>query len=243
MKRFGLLGKTLGHSFSRTFFTSFFAENGVDASYSNFELASADEIPNLLKEDLAGLSVTIPYKESIIPFLDELSPEAEVIGAVNCVDFKNGRTIGYNTDTYGFQQSIKPFLTNKHERAIIIGTGGASKAVAYVLRQLGIECIFISRQPQGENQFGYDEINVHMLGACKLIVNCTPVGMYPNVVDCFPFPFEHLSEDHLVVDIIYNPIQTKFLEQAKQAGAQILNGESMLKQQALMAWKIWNDEV
>lgn len=243
MKRYGLLGKTLGHSFSKAFFTELFIEKQVDATYSNFELASADVIPDLLKEELSGISVTIPYKEAIIPFLDELSPEASAIGAVNCVDFKDGITIGYNTDTYGFQQSIKPFLTNKHERAMIIGTGGASKAIAYVLKQLGIDCIFISRQPKGDNQFAYTDINVHMLNACKLVVNCTPVGMYPNVDDCFVFPFEYLTEDHLVVDIIYNPVQTKFLEQAKNAGAQILNGESMLKQQALMAWKIWNDEM
>ena len=243
MKRYGLLGKTLGHSFSKSFFTELFQEKGIDAIYSNFELPTSEEIPQLLKEDLSGLSVTIPYKESIIPFLDELSTEVRNIGAVNCVAFKNGKKIGYNTDTYGFQQSIKPFLTNKHERAIIIGTGGASKAIAYVLKQLGIGCIFISRNPKGDNQFGYDDINVHMLTACRLVVNCTPVGMYPNVDDCVPFPYEHLTADHLVVDIIYNPIQTKFLEQAKAAGAQILNGESMLKQQALMAWKIWNGEL
>lgn len=239
MKRFGLIGKTLKHSFSQSFFTDFFRENKVDAVYENFELKDQSEIRRLLQEDLSGVSVTIPYKEEIIELLDELSPEAMAIGAVNCVAFKAGRTIGHNTDAYGFHQSIKPFLTNKHERAMILGTGGASKAIVYVLKQIGIDCIFISRNPEGENQFSYAEINEHMLRACKLIVNCTPVGMYPDNEACIDLPFQFLTPEHLVVDLIYNPAKTQLLQRSEAQGAQILNGETMLKQQALMAWKIW----
>lgn len=241
MKRFGLIGKTLKHSFSHSFFTDFFRENGIEAVYENFELTDKNQIRALLQEDLSGVSVTIPYKEEIIPFLDELSPEAKAIGAVNCVAFKEGKTIGHNTDAYGFHQSIKPFLTNKHERALILGTGGASKAIVHVLKQIGIDCIFISRNPVGENQFSYADINEHMLHACKLIVNCTPVGMYPDNEACIALPFQFLTPDHLVVDLIYNPAKTKLLERSEAQGAQILNGETMLKQQALMAWKIWGE--
>lgn len=241
-KRYGLLGKTLKHSFSKSFFTDFFQQNGSDASYENFELENTDEIKGLLQQPLSGLNVTIPYKETVIELLDELSNEAQTIGAVNCIEFKNGKTIGHNTDAYGFHQSIKPFLTNKHERAIIFGTGGASKAIVYVLKQIGIECVFISRDPKGTNQFGYSDINEHMINACKLIINCTPVGMFPHVDECIDLPFEYLTEDHLVVDLIYNPAKTQLLQKSEIAGAQILNGETMLKQQALMAWKIWQGD-
>ena len=197
-------------------------------------------LKDVLNSGIEGCNVTIPYKESIIPFLDDLTPEAKAIGAVNCVQIKDGKMIGHNTDAFGFQQSIKPFLTNRHERAAIFGTGGASKAVEFVLKQLGIDVIFISRNPQGENQFDYSNVNEHMLRACKLLVNTTPVGMYPNVDECLPIPFEHLTSEHLVVDLIYNPSVTKLLENAREAGAQILNGETMLKQQALKSWDIWS---
>lgn len=240
MKKFGLIGKTLGHSFSQKFFTDYFEKHEVEAEYQNFELAEISEIVPLLSSDIRGLSVTIPYKQDIIPFLDELSEVALKVGAVNCVEFKNGKTIGHNTDAYGFQQSIKPFLTNQHERAMIIGTGGASKAVEYILKNLGISPIFISRHPKKQNEFRYDEINNHMLNACKLIVNTTPVGTFPNVNDCIEIPFEFLTPQHLVVDLIYNPEKTQFLQRSEDAGAQILNGESMLKEQALKAWLIWS---
>lgn len=240
MKNFGLIGKTLGHSFSQKFFTAYFEKHGIDAAYSNFELPVINDIESVFNSEVAGLNVTIPYKEQIIPFLDELSDEAQKIGAVNCVEFKNGRKIGHNTDAYGFQQSIKPFLTNQHERAMILGTGGASKAVEYVLKNIGISPIFISRNPSGPNQFGYDEINNHMLNACKLIVNTTPIGTFPNVDETIELPFEYLTSSHLVVDLIYNPEKTKLLQLSEKAGAQILNGESMLKEQALKAWSIWN---
>ena len=239
-KKFGLLGRKLGHSFSEAFFTRYFEEKGIDAVYSNYEIDSIEQIQEVFMHELSGLNVTVPYKESVIPFLDELSPEATAIGAVNVIKFADGKRIGHNSDAFGFHQSIKPFLLNVHERALILGTGGASKAVKYVFQQIGLDVIQISRTPSGEKEFGYDEINEHMVRACKVIVNCTPVGMYPDTNTCIPFPFEFLTSEHLVVDLIYNPEKTVFLEKAEQNGATILNGASMLKEQALRAWEIWN---
>lgn len=240
MKIFGLVGKTLTHSFSKDFFTNFFKKEELDAEYRNLELADIKEIKTLLEnQTFSGLNVTIPYKTAVIPFLDEVTPEATEIGAVNTIVFRGGKTIGYNTDAFGFHQSVKPFLTFHHERALILGTGGASKAVAYVLKNLGIDVLYVSRNPVGEDQFGYEEINKYMLDACKLIVNCTPVGTFPNLVECPVFPFEFLSQEHLVVDLIYNPDKTVFLQKAEENGATILNGKAMLEQQALKALSHW----
>lgn len=240
MKRYGLIGKSLEHSFSKAYFSSYFAANSLEASYENVEIQEIGQVRAILDADFSGLNVTIPYKESILPFLDQLSSEAEQIGAVNVVQFKNGQVIGHNTDAYGFLQSIKPFLTNKHERAIVLGTGGASKAVSFGLEQMGVDVVTISRTPKPW-QFEWNEINVHMLNACKLIVNCTPLGMFP-AVETFPaLPFELLGTEHLVVDLVYNPAKSLFLQKAELAGAQIMNGESMLKLQAAKAWEIWTN--
>jgi shikimate dehydrogenase len=238
--KFALLGKSLIHSFSKTFFTDYFAEHNIDATYDVFEIVDIEQVKSVLTKDIKGFNVTIPYKQSIIPYLDAVSDEVKLIGAVNTVKLEDGFWVGYNTDTFGFQQSIKPFLTNMHEKAIILGTGGASKAVVYVLKKIGISCIYISRTPTGDDQFHYEDLNRYMLNACKLVVNCTPIGTFPNTDECVPFPFEFLSKDHLVVDLIYNPQETKFLSSAKNAGATILNGESMLKEQALKSWEIWS---
>jgi len=239
-KKYGLLGRKLGHSFSKTFFTHYFEEQGIDAQYDNYEMNSIDEVHDIFKSEISGLNVTVPYKEAVIPYLDELSPEAAAIGAVNVINFENGRRIGYNSDAYGFHQSIKPFLLNVHERALLLGTGGAAKAANYVFQQIGLDVIHVSRTPSGEKEFSYNEINEHMVRACKVVVNCTPVGMYPEVEACIPFPFEFLTSEHLMVDLIYNPEKTVFLQKADQHGATILNGSSMLKEQALRAWEIWN---
>jgi len=240
MKKYGLIGKTLTHSFSKDYFTAFFQKENIAASYENIELENVDEIVGVFRKEYAGLNVTIPYKVAILPFLDNLNEEAKKIGAVNVIRLINGESTGYNTDAYGFHQSIKPFLSNKHERAIIFGTGGASKAIEYVLQNLGIDIIFVSRNPSGDNQFSYADINENMVNACKLIVNCTPLGMYPNIEGCINLPFECLTEEHLVVDLVYNPSKTLFLQKAEKSGAMILNGESMLKHQAIKAWEIWN---
>lgn len=241
-RKFGLLGKTLAHSFSQKFFTEYFAEHQIDAQFVNLELPEIAAVQDILNQEFHGLTVTIPYKEAIIPYLDRLTPEAQEIGAVNAIQFSNGETIGHNSDAYGFRQSIKPFLTNNHERALILGTGGAAKAVAYVFKTLGIDVIYCSRNPTTENQYTYDEINNHMINACKVIVNCTPVGTFPEINQCLPFPFEHITQQHLIIDLIYNPTKTTFLQQAENHGATILNGESMLKEQALKAWQIWTQE-
>lgn len=240
---FGLIGKKLEHSFSKSYFTSKFKELELDSVYVNFELNSIDEIRGVFEtEGLVGLNVTIPYKESIIPFLDEIDEVAQAIGAVNTVVIKDGKTKGYNTDAFGFKQMIKPFFKSHHERAIILGTGGASKAIAYVLEELGCSPIYISRYPNAENQFAYEEINKNMVEACPLIVNTTPIGMYPNENDEIDFPIEFLNEKNLVIDLIYNPKETIFLEKAKAKKSWTLNGLTMLHQQAEKSWLIWNEK-
>jgi shikimate dehydrogenase len=242
MAKFGLIGKTLGHSFSKDYFEKKFETEQLSHSFENIELADISMVEEVLRNGgFSGLSVTIPYKETIIPFLDALSSEAQAIGAVNCIQFLNGKVIGHNTDAFGFHQSIKPFLTNQHERAMILGTGGASKAIAYVFKEIGVDVLFISRTPSSENQFGYQDINDYMLRACKVIVNCTPVGTFPDVNTCVDFPFHYLSSDHLVVDLIYNPSKTAFLSKAEAHGASILNGLSMLQEQASKAWNVWQN--
>lgn len=241
VKRYGLIGKSLKHSFSKDFFTRLFEIQQIDASYQNFELENIEQIENLLlKNELDGLNVTIPFKTEVMRFLDEISPEALEIGAVNTIAFKNGKTCGHNTDVFGFAQSLKPFLTLHHEKALVLGTGGASKAVYFVLKNLGLDVLFVSRKPQGKNCFHYSEINEYMVNACKLIVNCTPLGTFPNLNELPYFPFEFLSKDHLVVDLIYNPEKTLFLQKAEEKGATIINGKAMLEQQALKSLDLWN---
>lgn len=242
MRKFGLIGKSLSHSFSKSFFENYFSLNKIEASFDNYEFQNSEDLKSFLsRKDVLGCSVTIPYKEQIIPFLDDLTEEAKEVGAVNCIKLENNRWVGYNTDVFGFKQSIKPFLTNKHEKALVIGTGGAAKAVAYVLKEIGIEVLNISRTPQKRNEFGFEDINEYMLKACKLIINTSPVGMFPNDHETIPFPFSFLTSEHLVVDLIYNPEETLFLKEAKAIGAMILNGASMLKEQALKSWDIWNN--
>lgn len=237
---YGLVGKSLGHSFSPGFFKSFFEENSIKAQYSLIELEAIDSVKPLLLGAYRGLNVTIPYKEKIMPFLDELSSEAMAIGAVNTIVFKEGKTIGYNTDAHGFQLSIKPFLTFEHERALILGTGGSAKAVAFVLKQLGIQVNFLSRDKQGPMVYTYDQVNETMLSTCKLIVNCTPVGMFPAMDTC-PLPsLQGIGPGHFVVDLIYNPEETLLLREAKSRGAATLNGLPMLKAQALKSWELWH---
>lgn len=240
MRKYGLIGRSLGHSFSKSYFEQLFMEKSIDAIYQNIELSDISEIKPVLTSDFSGLNVTIPYKEQIIPYLDELTEEAKIVGAVNVIQYKDGKTIGHNTDTYGFRNSIKPFLNNHHDRALIFGTGGASKAVEFVLKSLGIDVIFISRNPQGENQFSYKEVNEHMSKACKLWVNTTPIGTFPNSDEVLPIQFDYLTEDHFLIDLIYNPEKTVFLQKAEKKGAMILNGRSMLKHQANKAWEIWS---
>lgn len=241
----GLIGKTLSHSFSKSYFENKFEEEKLaNHSYELFELNSIEEFPELLKNnpDLVGLNVTIPYKESVIPFLDELDETAKEIGAVNTIKIsrKEGKTIlkGYNTDAKGFGLSIKPFLKNTHERALILGTGGGSKAVNYVLKNLGITTLFVSRNAK-ENELNYKDLNDYVMKFHKLVINTTPLGMSPNE-DTFPdIPYSLLDESHTLIDLVYNPKQSQFLTKGKEEGTEILNGLSMLHHQANEAWKIW----
>lgn len=240
-KNYGLIGKTLAHSFSASFFKDYFEKNKIDAQYSNFELNDIEEISSIFEQNLSGLNVTFPYKESVIPYLDRLDESAAQIGAVNVIAFESGEKVGYNTDAYGFAQSIKPFLTFEHERALIFGTGGASKAVAHVFKQIGLDVFYISRNGHEANGvFSYEDINSHMLHACKVLVNCTPIGTFPNVTDCIELPIEHLTTAHLVIDLVYNPAETELMKRAKKQGAAVMNGLSMLQHQALKSYEIWS---
>lgn len=245
MVNFGLIGKSLAHSFSKKYFEKKFSELGLENNfYHLIELETIQDFKkNISKiENLKGLNVTIPYKESIIPFLDELSPEATEIGAVNCINFIDGKLIGYNTDVYGFSQSVKPFLDTNHQRALILGTGGASKAVAFALKKVGVDVYFVtsSKEKKTENTFFYSEINKLVMNAFKLIVNTTPVGTFPNIEECLPVPYQSLTKQHLAFDLIYNPEQTLFLKKAKERESITVNGMSMLQLQAEKSWEIWN---
>lgn len=243
MKQYGLIGRSLAHSFSKEYFKKKFSELNLEAEYENFELAEIDEVKNLLeRKDLAGLNVTIPYKEAIIPYLDELDTVASLVGSVNTIAFKNGQTIGYNTDVIGFEKSLKPFLEHGMERALILGTGGASKAVAFTLRKIGLDILFVSRNPSGIKEIAYEDCNANVIKWHKLIVNTTPLGTFPDVEDAPPIAYEGITEDHLLYDLIYNPEKTQFLKEGEKRGASIMNGLSMLKIQAEKSWEIWNSE-
>lgn len=242
---YGLIGKNLGHSFSRRYFANKFSQqNLTDHHYENFELEKIEDFPGLLEKNssLKGLNVTLPYKSAILSYLDEISDEAQLIGAVNCIAISKGKSKGYNTDVYGFSQSIKPFLDFNHQRALILGTGGASKAVAYALKKIGVDVLFVSSSAskKTEKVLLYSEVNEMVMQSHKLIVNCTPLGMYPNGETFPPLLYECFSPEHLAYDLIYNPEETLFLKKAIAKGAIAVNGLSMLKLQAEKSWEIWN---
>jgi len=241
-KVFGLVGKNIGHSFSKKYFTERFAKDNLDGYlYQNFDIADIAEFPEIIKNNpnLGGLNVTIPYKESVIPYLDKLSKKAARIGAVNTIRFtQSGKLKGYNTDCYGFEESLYPLLQSHHKKALILGTGGASKAVAFALEELDILYTFVSREPAG-NTIGYDRINSTTFDNFQIIINCTPLGMSPNVDACPDLPYEFFTKEHIAYDLIYNPEETLFLQKAKARDAVTKNGLEMLILQAEKAWKIW----
>lgn len=241
IKHYGLIGKKLSHSFSKQYFEDKFKNEGIDScEYNLYELNEVIEIKSLIEEEnLKGFNVTIPFKENIIPFLDELTPQAKAIGAVNTVKVNNDKLIGHNTDTFGFKQSVKPFIKNHHERALILGTGGAAKAVDYVLQEMGINTLFVSRNAT-DKQIGYNQINDYVMKYHYLIINCSPVGMFPNINEKPAVPYEYLTVKHTLIDLIYNPTETEFLKEGKAMGCNTLNGLSMLQQQAEEAWRFWN---
>lgn len=242
--KFGLLGKNISYSFSKKYFTEKFKQLGLsNYSFVNIDIPEIEELPYVLyqrKDDFLGLSVTIPYKESVMNYLDEINEDAKKIGAVNAIKFtEDNKMIGYNTDFLGFKESLKPFLKSHHKKALILGTGGASKAVAYALQQLSIEYKFVSRKV-AEGKLLYSMLNEEIMSNHLLIINCTPLGTSPNVEVSPNIPYQYLTEKHLLFDLIYNPEETKFLLEGKKRGAVIKNGLEMLELQAELSWKIWN---
>lgn len=243
MRRFGLIGKTLKHSFSKNYFTQKFKENHInDCSYETFELQSIDQFPNLFQTcpDIAGLNVTIPYKEDVIKFLDEKNDIVKEIGACNCIKVTEGKLHGFNTDVIGFKNSLQPKLKQQHTKALILGSGGAAKAVQYALKELEIEFTVVSRRKEF-NELGYEDIDDEILHQYKLIINTTPLGMFPDVNNDPPIPYRYITSEHFLFDLIYNPDKTKFLQQGERQGAQIANGYEMLILQAEESWRIWNE--
>jgi len=242
-KRYGLLGKNISYSFSKGYFSDKFKNgNFSSCSYENFDIQEIAAFTQITKDTahLKGLNVTIPYKEAVIPFLDKLSKKAAKIGAVNTIKVtKKGKLKGYNTDYYGFKKSLEPLLLSHHKKALVLGTGGASKGVAYALDELGLLYTFVSREAK-ENAITYSQINAATFDNYQIIINASPVGTSPNV-EAFPLlPYELFTEQHIAFDLIYNPAETQFLKKAKEKGAQIKNGLDMLIFQAEKAWEIWN---
>lgn len=247
--KLGLIGKSLEHSFSKQYFNEKFKAEAIDGyTYENYEINTIEAIkPLILSEKLNGFNVTIPYKEAIIPFLDEVDLVAEEIGAVNTVKVvwagNSFKLVGYNTDSFGFHQLIKPFFKSRHERILVLGTGGASKAVAYLLKkQYGATVLFASRKPTQGKIINWNDVNDNVIHFHKMIVNTTPLGTYPNLEETPKIPLEKVTNAHLFVDLVYNPKETTFLKNGKEKGAVILNGLTMLHQQAEMAWRIWNNQ-
>lgn len=242
-RQFGLIGKNISYSFSKNYFSEKFnLEEIEDCIYSNFDIQSIEDFPSILikNPELKGLNVTMPYKEIIIPYLDTLSDIAFTIGAVNVINIgKNGDLKGYNTDWYGFYHSLKPMLEIHHKKALIIGTGGASKAVEYALNLLNIDYKFVSRYP-GLNNLEYHEVNENIFQDYHIIINCTPLGTFPETENYPPIPYSYFSENHIAYDLIYNPVETNFLKKARLKGAKTKNGYEMLLLQAEKSWEIWN---
>ena len=276
MTTYGLIGYPLGHSFSRKFFTEKFEKEEIDAQYLNFEIPSIEEFPEIIKNNpkLRGLNVTIPYKQQVMQYLDEISEEAKAIGAVNVVRIERpspqpspimgretmrnagnkpdglpikgdmseglrGSLIGYNSDVIGFVESIHPLLKAHHKKALILGTGGASKAIRYGLeKKLGMKTLFVSRSAR-EGMITYEEVTAEVLKEYEVIVNCSPVGMYPHVDECPALPYEAMNENNLLYDLVYNPLETLFMKKGAEQGATVKNGLEMLHLQAIASWKFW----
>lgn len=242
-KRFGLLGRNINYSFSKGYFSEKFEKEKLEGcTYENFDIQEIKAFPEIIKNnpDIKGMNVTIPYKEVVIPFLDKLSKKAAIIGAVNTIKItKSGKLKGYNTDYYGFLESLKPLLQPHHKKALILGTGGASKGVAFALEELGILYTFVSRQAT-ENAISYEQINDLTFDDYQIIINSSPVGTSPNI-EAFPLiPYQYFTQNHIAYDLIYNPAETQFLKKATAQGAQTKNGLDMLIFQAEKAWEIWN---
>jgi len=241
MKTYGLIGKNIDYSFSRNYFKhKFESEKIVGYEYVNFDIEDIKEIVNVFKNQNRGYNVTIPYKETIIPFLDYLNQDAKEIGAVNTIKVhKDGSLEGFNTDFYGFYKSLEPYLKSHHKKALILGTGGASKAVAFALKKLNIKYQFVSRNPKS-NEISYEDLSKKEFEEAKIVINTTPIGTFPNVENYPNLPYSFFTKNHIAFDLIYNPQETKFLQKAKVNNAITINGSQMLILQAEKAWEIWN---
>lgn len=245
MDKYGLIGYPLTHSFSIGYFNEKFENEGIDAEYVNFEIPSIEMLPEVIASnpDLKGLNVTIPYKQKVMSYLDFISPEARAIGAVNVISvIHKGRTIqlkGYNSDVIGFTQSIEPMLEPFHKKALILGTGGASKAINYGLKSLGLETVFVSRYER-PGTIQYDKLTGDDIREYNVIVNCTPCGMFPHTNECPNLPYEAMDSHNLLYDLIYNPDETMFMHKGAQYGATVVNGLEMLLLQAFASWEFWH---
>jgi len=249
MKCYGLIGFPLSHSFSEKYFAEKFEREGIkNCTYSNFPIEHIGLLSRLIadNENLDGLNVTIPYKEQVIPFLDSVEGDITHIGAVNTIKiYRQGGIIslkGFNTDVYGFSVSLKPFLKDNYRNALILGTGGASKATAHALSEMGLSVTVVSRTPKNRKQISYEQVTPQIISMSQVVVNASPVGMYPNIDTCPDIPYEYLTPGHVLFDLIYNPPETKFLAKGKRMGAVVINGLQMLHLQADKAWEIWNSE-
>ncbi len=248
MKVFGLIGYPLGHSFSKAFFTEKFSREHISAKYEIFPIESLDKLPQIFEENLAltGLNVTIPFKEKIIPYLHQIEPEARKIGAVNTIRveyiYDEIQLTGFNTDIVGFELSLAPLLLPQHSKALVLGSGGASKSVCYVLAKLNISWKIVSRSPENKKMISYSDITPELINSCKLIINTTPLGMFPKTEACPDIPYKALSGEHLLFDLVYNPEITLFMRKGMEAGALVKNGLEMLEIQAEKAWEIWNEK-
>jgi shikimate dehydrogenase len=245
VRKFGLIGFPLSHSFSKGFFADKFAkENIVHTQYENFPIENIDQFSSLWEEEpnLKGINITIPHKKAVIPFLDNPSSVVKAMNACNCIRKYNGQLYGYNTDVIGFEKSLQPFLKAHHQKALILGTGGAAAAVAWVLEKLGITYQYVSRTSAGKNVMSYDDLNNSILQDHLLIINTSPVGMYPHVNEAPALDYTAITPAHHLFDLIYNPAETLFLTKGKERGASIQNGLEMLHLQAEASWEIWNSE-
>lgn len=245
MKQYGLIGSPLTHSFSKKYFSQKFEqENNTTSSYELYAIEHIDLLTELIENTpkLRGLNVTIPYKEEVMNYLTEIDAKAKEIGAVNTIKISTDKKSlkGYNTDYEGFKRSLKPFLATHHERALILGTGGAAKTVKFVLNELNIHCLMVSRNPKNEDEIAYDAVNNYVMKHHQIIVNTTPTGTSPNIKECPAIDYENLSSKHLLYDLVYNPEETMFLKKGKEKGCIAINGLQMLKIQAEKAWEIWN---
>ena len=247
MDKYGLIGHPLGHSFSISYFNEKFQNEGIDAEYVNFDLPSIDALPEVLASNpnLKGLNVTIPYKEKVLSFLDNVTPEARAIGAVNVIRVihkgNNIKLKGYNSDVIGFTKSIEPMLDKNHKKALILGTGGASKAVKYGLNSLGLETVYVSRYER-PGTIQYETLTPEIVKEYNVIVNCTPVGMFPRTDECPNIPYEALDEDSILYDLLYNPDETLFMYKGRKQGATVKNGLEMLLLQAFSSWEFWHEK-